>query len=461
MRIAVIGGGYVGLVTAACFADLGHDVQLVEQQADRLHSIRSGKAPFYEPLLDQLLAKTLAQNKLSVSSSLPDAVQASQVTFLTVGTPLLDAKIDLQQIETASQSIGETLRKCTDYHTVVVKSTVVPGTTDTTVRQIVEKHSGLKSGQFGLCMNPEFLREGSAVDDFLNPDRIVIGQWDARSGAALTELYKCFNAPFIYTNLRNAELTKYANNSLLALLISFSNELAGICEAIPGMDIDVVMDGVHLDRRLSPIINGTKITPKILTYLRAGCGFGGSCLPKDVNALRGFADQHDVPTPMLDAVMLVNQERSSQLVNSLEGCLGDLKGKNIAVLGLAFKPHTDDVRESPALKIIECMQAKGARIRAYDPLVSQDQTLLAKLGLDRYDSVEAVIEASDAVLIATAWPQFANLDWDVLLKQMRRPNVVDGRRLLSDKSFPDNVDYRPIGTYSNAAEHKRLEKYNA
>jgi UDPglucose 6-dehydrogenase/GDP-mannose 6-dehydrogenase len=260
----------------------------------------------------------------------------------------------------------------------------------------------------------------------------------------------------LHTTLRNAELTKYASNSLLSLLISFSNELAAICEAVPGTDIDVVMDGLHLDKRLSPVVNGSLVKPQILSYLRAGCGFGGSCLPKDVNALRSFAHEQGVQTPLLDATIAVNEARAAKVIAILEKAIGDLPKKEIALLGLAFKPHTDDVRESPALKIIAALLGKGCLVRTYDPMVSAKSLDLNKDLVVDCDSAESAMAGADAVVIATAWPEFAALDWERLTKKMRQSTVVDGRRLLARIALPPNVVYCPIGLHQTDSALAKL-----
>src|SRR5262249_31623239 len=311
MRVAIVGTGYVGLVTGTCLASLGHTVTCVDSDRARVDATARGGPPFQEPGLPELLRRALAEGRLSVTSVLDRAIAESDVSILAVGTPAREERIDLGAVTTAAGEIGRALRDVRHYHVVVVKSTVVPGTTDTVLREVLESASGRRVGAFGLCMNPEFLREGSAVADFMNPDRIVIGACDARSAEAVGQLYERFTCPKLVTTPRNAEMIKYTANALLALLVSFSNELAGLCEAIPGLDESRVMAGVHLDRRLTPAGDGA---PEILTYLRAGIGFGGSCLPKDVDALRSFGAEQGVEMPLLDAVARVNRERPRRVV---------------------------------------------------------------------------------------------------------------------------------------------------
>jgi UDPglucose 6-dehydrogenase/GDP-mannose 6-dehydrogenase len=356
-----------------------------------------------------------------------------------VGTPSRDGEIDLSYLAAAAEQVGKGLLETRGYHVVVVKSTVVPGTTDTLVREILERVSGGKAGWFGLCMNPEFLREGSAVADFMEPDRIVIGQWDEASGNRLAEVYSAFDCPKIRTTLRNAEMTKYASNALLATMVSFSNEFAALCEATPGTDVEEVLSGLHLDRRLSPVHHAERISPGILTYLRAGCGYGGSCLPKDVAALREFARKRGVAPRLLDAVAAVNANRPRQLVQMAEDTLQSLEGARIAVLGLAFKAGTDDLRDSPALAVIRLLEERGAQVCAYDPLITRlDGTKVCA-------SAKEAITNADAVIVVTAWPEFAAFDWTALTAMMRRPILIDGRNALRTAEIPDSATRVAIG----------------
>ncbi|NJM29157.1 MAG: UDP-glucose/GDP-mannose dehydrogenase family protein [Rhizobiales bacterium] len=303
-----------------------------------MEMIRRGEAPFFEPGLDKLVAETVASGALTATVDLHAAVNATDVTLIAVGTPDHDGHIDLSQITAASTGIGEALRSKTAYHVVAVKSTVVPGTTDGPVLRAVEKAAGKQLGSdIGLCMNPEFLREGTAIEDFMTPDRIVIGANDARSAAVFAKLYEKFDCPKVVVSLRNAEFTKYASNALLATLISYSNELAGLCEATPGADLETVMDGLHLDKRLSPVSAGQRIRPGILSYLRPSSGYGGSCLPKDVAALRAFARDKRVATPMLDAVAAVNDRRPDSVLDMAEARIGGFRGRKVGVRGTGLQ----------------------------------------------------------------------------------------------------------------------------
>lgn len=441
MRIAVVGTGYVGLVTGTCLAHLGHDLTCVDNMPQRVDAVNQGKPPFYEPGLAELLAECIQAGRLRACADVAGAVAASDITILAVGTPSRAGEIDLSYLSAAAEEIGKGLRDAVGYPVVVVKSTVVPGTTDTVVRGILERVSGRRAGSFGLCMNPEFLREGSAVEDFMEPDRIVIGQWDDSSGRALAEVYSAFDCPKIFTSLRNAEMTKYASNALLATLVSFSNEFAALCEATPGTDVEEVLNGLHLDRRLSPMHRGERVVPGILAYLRAGCGFGGSCLPKDVSALRDFARKQGVSPRLLDAVSAVNAARPAQLVALAEEAVEMLGGAAVAVLGLAFKAGTDDLRDSPALAVIRLLEEKGAAVRAYDPLI-------AKLdGLHVCASAREALKGADAAIVVTAWPEFTAFDWTALSAIMRRPILIDGRNALRDAEIPEWATCVSIGRH--------------
>jgi UDPglucose 6-dehydrogenase/GDP-mannose 6-dehydrogenase len=446
MRVTIVGTGYVGLTTGVCLASVGHQVTCVDVLPERVAAIQGGKAPFYEPGLAEMLGVALSQGRLRATTRLQEAVAGSEVTFLTVGTPQTDQGIDLSHVAAAAKEIGTALRRAPGYRVVVVKSTVVPGTTGTLVRSILEESSGRRAGEFGLSVNPEFLREGSAIHDFMHPDRIVIGQWDEKSGQVLAEIYRSFDCPKIFTTPANAEMMKYASNALLATLISFSNEIAALCEVTPSADARVVLQGVHLDRRLSPVVQGQRISPGILSFLWAGCGFGGSCLPKDVNALRAYARERKLTPHVLDAVVTVNTERPAHLERLAEGVLGSLRGATVAVLGLAFKPGTDDLRESAALAVIRLLRNKGAAVKAFDPIVTSapDGSGLGSLATV-CATPEDALRGADAAMIVTACPEFLALDWPALCKQMRQPIIIDGRNALDGVSWPEGVRYFGIG----------------
>jgi UDPglucose 6-dehydrogenase/GDP-mannose 6-dehydrogenase len=446
MKITVVGSGYVGLVSGACLASLGHDVCSVDRLQERVDQIRRAEAPFHEPGLPELLQQTLASGKLKATTDLVGAVSSSDVTIVAVGTPPRGEAPDLSFLEAAAAEIAAALRSASRYHVVVVKSTVPPGTTSRIGERILVE-SGRAADTLGLSMNPEFLREGHAVADFLHPDRIVIGERDVKSGAVVADLYTGFGCPKLHTTLQNAELIKYTSNSLLSVLISFSNEIAALCESLPGTDIDTVMAGLHLDRRLSPLVDGARVRPGILEYLRAGVGFGGSCLPKDVNALRSFARERHVETSMLDATIRINTDRPGRIVDRLGELIGGLQGRTVALLGLAFKPGTDDVRDSPSLPLLRALQERGAAVRAYDPLSLES----ARRALGQSNPVvlcatpDEALTGADAALIATAWPEFAEWDWNARCALMRRAVILDGRNALRQVRLPAGTVYQPIG----------------
>ncbi len=453
MRVAVIGAGYVGLVTGVGLATVGHDVTCVEINASRVAAINAGHSPLHEPGLPERLQQVLAAGRFRAVSALPPAVHDAQVILICVGTPSAPTgEIDLQAVQGATRQIGHALRQVTGYRVLVVKSTVLPGTTEDVVGPAVWTAAGRGPESIGLAMNPEFLREGDAVADFLEPDRIVVGAIDERSAEVMRELYAPFNAPLIVTNPRTAEMIKYTSNALLATLISFSNQMAALCEATPDVDIEAVMDVVHMDRRLSPVVNGARIRPGLLTYLRAGCGFGGSCLPKDVKALRAYARTVNAPAELLDAVLAINDQRPRQLVRLAEHALGSLTGRTVAVLGLTFKPGSDDLRDSPALRVVELLQAAGAHVRSYDPMITPDNAAQHGLlmgangdGIDVCASAREALTGADAVLITTGWRDFASLDWSEMASVMRMPIVVDGRRILDDAPGLAGVRHLKIG----------------
>ena len=444
MRVAVIGTGYVGLVSGACIAATGHQVICVDTAPARVDAVNQCRPLFHEPGLPELLTRTVGEGKLRATGDLTAAVKESDITILSVGTPTRDGDIDLSYVKSAAESIAAAIREAGRYHVVAVKSTVVPGTTDTVVGGVLRKTLGSAPGDtYGLCMNPEFLREGTAVEDFMDPDRIVIGQSDERAGQTVAGIYESFDCPKIFTTLRNAEMTKYASNSLLATLISFSNEMAALCEATPGTDVEQVMDGLHLDRRLNCTVAGKRYAPGILSYLRAGCGFGGSCLPKDVTALKVFGQNRGVKPHLLSAVLEVNRTRPEALIAMAEKSLGTLEGKTIAVLGLAFKPGTDDLRDSPALALVELLGKKRASVRGYDPFVAQLPRNGTQVAVCQ--SAGEALRGADAAMIASGLPELRQLPWEALAKEMRTALVIDGRSALRSLALPASIHYIRIG----------------
>lgn len=450
MDISIIGTGYVGLVSGVCLAEKGHHVICVDVDPVKIERINSGDSPIYERGLEALLRKNLCGN-LRATTNLAEAVFASDLSMIAVGTPFDGEKIDLSYIQSAASEIGKVLRGKDRYHVVAVKSTVVPGTTDDVVRVALEDSSGKRAGEaFGLGMNPEFLREGEAVEDFMNPDRIILGGMDERTRDVLEELYRPFEGvDKIKTSCKTAEMIKYAANSLLATMISFSNEIGNLCTALGGIDVVEVMRGVHLDKRLSPILSdGKRIVPALTTYLEAGCGFGGSCFPKDVKALISHGRSVGQPMALLDAAMDVNRSQPEQIIRILRENYTSLKGIRVSVLGLAFKPNTDDMRESPSIPVINWLQAEGAEIRAYDPVARMEaQKIFGTRHISYHDQMESALEGADAVVLMTRWDEFRKLP-DILSGKKRQPLVVDGRRMIEKTSVRRyaGIGYRELNS---------------
>lgn len=436
MKISVVGTGYVGLVSGVCLSKVDHQVVCVDNNPDKVEQINAGRSPIYEKGLDELLERHIG-NRLQATTDLRTAVLNSELTLIAVGTPFDGNIIDLKYIRQVSKEIGEAIREKDGYHVVVVKSTVVPGTSDDVVLPILEEHSGKTAGaDFGVGVNPEFLREGEAIDDFMKPDRIVLGGIDERTHRVLAEMY----APFattdqLLTNNKTAEMIKYTSNSLLATLISFSNEIGNLCSSLGDIDALEVMQGVHLDKRFSPILeDGERIKPGMITYLEAGCGFGGSCFPKDVKALISHGVNAGEGMELLKSVIEINRHQPEQVLERLRKHYPDLKNLNVGVLGLAFKPGTDDMRESPAIPIVEGLLDAGASIKAFDPVAEEEaKKLFPSSALEYCCTIEKTVEDVDAVLVLTRWDEFKALP-EVLEQQNTTPLVVDGRRMLPKMS---------------------------
>jgi UDPglucose 6-dehydrogenase len=409
MKISIVGCGYVGTVTGVCFADLGHDIVFYDIDGKKLDLLARGDAPIYEPSLDGLIRKN--RHRLATTPDLTAAVHDTDITFVCVGTPSRqDGSIDLTYILSAGATIGEALRETPDFHSVIVKSTVFPGSTEGPVRSVLEQESGKQAFvDFGLGSNPEFLREGNAVRDFHEPDRIVLGTGDARTANMLGNLYASFTCPRIETSIRTAEMIKYASNAFLATKISFANEIGNLAKKL-GIDSEEVFAGVGLDSRIGP------------AFFRTGIGFGGSCFPKDVRALIAGAGGHGENLHVLHAALRVNEDQPLRLIRLIQARIPDLKGRRIGILGLAFKPDTDDVRESRAIPIVRALLDAGADIIAYDPLAMENFAALFPQ-IDYAPSARAVLSA-DAVLITTEWEEFEHLDYS-------GATVIDGRRIVA------------------------------
>ncbi len=406
MNISIIGTGYVGLVTGACFAQLGHHVTCIDIDPDKIQKINQGISPIYEEGLDTLL--TTYKDRITATTEY-QALTNTDVTFLCVGTPSnKDGSLDLSYLTKATSRVAGILRMKKSIHVVVIKSTVLPGTTQGIVLPLLEQHTEKKVGiDIGLAMNPEFLKEGVAIQDFLKPDRIVIGLYDEHSRKILRELYKEFTCPLLETSLSAAEMIKYASNAFLATKISFINEIGNLCKK-QGIDTYDVAEGMGLDKRIGR------------PFLDAGIGWGGSCFPKDVDALIAWAKQNKEPARIIEQTKAVNTDQPLKLVRILQKHIPHLKGKTIGILGLAFKPDTDDIRESRAIPIISELLRHKANIKAYDPQAMENFKKLFP-AIDYCSSATEVL-SSDAILITTKWKEFATMDYTGKL-------VIDGRRL--------------------------------
>jgi len=436
MQVSMIGAGHVGLVSGLCLAELGHRVVCVDIDGPKVAGLNRGLCPIHEKGVQELLHKHLNRS-FHVTMDLDRAVKESEIIIIAVDTPCRDGRIDLRSLQAVCCQIGDVLKSRNGFRTVAVRSTVVPGTTENVVRPALESRSSKRAGvEFTLTVNPEFLREGSAVHDFLNPDRIIMGAFDERGLEVLERLYRPFrNTERIRTSPRTAEMIKYASSGLLATLISFSNEMSNLCESLGGIDAREVMAGVCLDRRWSPVLDdGSRLVPPITEYLEAGCGFGGSCLPKDVKALISHGRESGCRMRLLEAVLFVNERQPQRMIRVLENHFPRVEELTIAVLGLSFKPGTDDVRESPAVTIILELLRRGATVNAYDPVAAQSaRRLLGDRGIVYCETIEAALDRVHAVMLVTRWDEFTRLP-DLLANREVQPLVIDGRRMISRDS---------------------------
>ena len=415
MRITIVGAGYVGLVSGACFADFGHQVTCVDKDASKIAALQRGKIPIFEPDLDRLVQNNVKNGRLDFSTDLAGPVREADAVFIAVGTPSRrgDGHADLSYVYAASREIAAAV----DGFTVVItKSTVPVGTGDEVERLIRETNP---SADVAVASNPEFLREGAAIRDFKFPDRIVVGTHDERARKVISEIYRPLylnKAPVIFTSRRTAELTKYAANAFLATKITFINEIADLAEKV-GADVQEIARGIGLDNRI-----GSK-------FLHAGPGFGGSCFPKDTRALIKTAQDHDAPMRIVEAVLAVNENRKRAMARKVASVFGGtLRGKTVSVLGLTFKPNTDDMRESPSIPLITALQDLGAKIRAYDPEgMEQSKTELSEICY--CDGPYSCADGADALVIVTEWEQFRALDLDRLKRAMACPVIIDLRNI--------------------------------
>jgi UDPglucose 6-dehydrogenase len=435
MRVAMIGTGYVGLVSGACIADFGHQVTCVDKDSTKISALNAGEIPIFEPGLGEIVRANVEDGRLEFTTALGESVQDADAVFIAVGTPSRrgDGHADLSYVYEAAREIAEALEEFT---VVITKSTVPVGTGDEVERIIREIRPDV---DFAVVSNPEFLREGAAIHDFKHPDRIVIGTEDERAKKLAAEIYRPLylnQAPILYTSRRTAELIKYAANAFLATKVTFINEISDLCERV-GADVQEVARGIGFDNRIGP------------KFLHAGPGFGGSCFPKDVRALIKTAQDHDVPMRILEAVETVNDTRKRAMARKVSNAFaGVLRGKTVAVLGLTFKPNTDDMREAPSIPLITALQDMGAKVRVYDPVgMEQARQVLADVTYCRgpYDCVEE----ADAVVIATEWEQFRALDMERLRDLMACPVMVDLRNIYRPEDMKKHrFAYTSVGRVS-------------
>lgn len=446
MRIAIIGCGYVGLITGVGFALKGHKVDAIDVSKEKVDLIKKKIPPFHEPGLKSALQKVFSTKKFNVTTDMAVAAKAD-VIFVCVGTPSTSSgSIDLSYLRQSISQLILALAQATHKQVLVIRSTVIPGTTETAVLPLLKSRHASRHHYLGLAANPEFLREGNALEDFLNPDRIVIGTSDQQSKDILTDLYKVFRAPLILTTPSAAEMIKYTSNTLLAVLISFSNEIARICERTRGVDSEEVFRALHLDRRLTSVVDGRRKPVGITSYLRPGCGYGGSCLPKDLRAMIAFAKSNKLEPNLLESALYINQSQPGHFVDLAEQWAGSLRGKKVAVLGLSFKEGTDDLRESPGLSVAQNVLNRGASVILSDPLVRKNQLHQQFQNFKFTNDPVAAFRNADVCLLTTSAPEFDFVEKMLRNGNSRRtPIVVDGRRALALNNITRKDKYIGIG----------------
>jgi len=440
MRVSVVGAGYVGLVTAVAFAEVGNEVYVVEKNIDKLKKIENGKSPFFEPGLDDALYNLVKEQRLLFHRDLNETIHNAEIIFIAVGTPPLPSgEADLSNLIRVSTQVGKLMR---DYKVIVVKSTAPVGTCDL-VRKII-KENQKSPCDFDVVSNPEFLREGTALEDARNPSRIILGCSSKKAVDIIKELYEPFNAPVIITDSRSSEMIKYASNAFLATKISFINEIANICEKV-GADVDQVARGMGLDRRIGP------------DFLRAGIGYGGSCFPKDTKALIQIAGHVAHDFKLLRAVVEVNNLQWKKVIEKLKMTVGKLKDKTIAVWGLSFKPNTDDIREAPSIEIINTIINSGGVVKAYDPVINKQVGDNFKDVIFCNSHYEAA-SGADAVILITEWDVFRKIDLKLLYSIMRKPVFIDGRNIYQPREMISaGFTYLCIGRLANLESGPNME----
>jgi UDPglucose 6-dehydrogenase len=431
MNIAVIGTGYVGLVTGACFAEFGNNVTCVDKDQGKIEKLLAGVMPIYEPGLDSLVSKNVRDGRLHFTTEFKQAVEEALVIFVAVGTPpSSDGSADLSQISQVAYDIAKALN---DYKVIVTKSTVPVGAA-ALIQNIITENK-LSSCRFSVAANPEFLREGAAISDFMRPDRVVLGCSDEASAAILKDLYRplyIIETPFVITTPASAEMIKYASNAFLATKISYINEIANLCDLL-GADVHDVARGMGMDKRI-----GSK-------FLHPGPGFGGSCFPKDAKALAALGRNAGYDVKIVEAAMLVNEQQKASILGRIKKLLPELKGKTVGILGLSFKPETDDLRESAALDIISQLQSEGAKVRAFDP-VAMDHARLILNEVEYCEDEYEVARGSDALIVVTEWNQFRSLDLKRIKGELRQANMIDLRNIYEPETVKAlGFNYLSIG----------------
>ena len=437
-KICVVGTGYVGLVTGTCFADLGNQVTCLDVDHERIDKLNHGEMPIYEPGLEQLVSQNVRSGRLFFATDYQEALKEAEYAFIAVGTPSgNDGEADLQYVRAAAEAIANTV----DWPIVVINKSTVPVGTGDWVAEVIQQRRGDHPLEFSVVSNPEFLREGSAISDFMNPDRVVLGSLQKEAAQKVANLYQPLRCTIMITDLRTAEMIKYASNAFLATRISFINEIANMCEAL-GADVNEVARGMGYDKRIGP------------SFLDAGLGWGGSCFPKDVKALEHMAVLHGTQPQLLQAVMEINRNQRRRAVMKLRKALGSLNDKTIGVLGLAFKPNTDDIRESPALEIIHLLQNEGAHIKAYDPQAMENAARVVQK-VELCDNPYQVAENADGLLLATHWNEFKQLDFARIYQIMKHPILLDGRNLWDAEQLKSlGFKYMGVGRAVNGTFHE-------
>ena len=436
IKISIIGSGYVGLVTGACLSEMGHEVICLDSNHKKISSIKKHKAPFFEPTLNDLIKKNIIKNQFYITSDISFAVKNTQITFICVGTPSLETGgIDLSQILEVSEQIGSLLKHKREKQLLIVKSTVIPGTTEKYVEKIIQRYTK----NFSIASNPEFLRQGSAVKDFMKPDRIVIGYKEDETKKIFRKLYYKFKEKLFFTTIINSELIKYTSNYFLATMISFSNEIANICEKVENTDVTEILNCIHLDKRISPNFKNKNQFPEITNYLKAGGGFGGSCLPKDTKALKFFSKKNNVKVPLLDSVIAINNDRTKIIAKKIKQVLK--KKKRIILVGITFKKGTDDLRDSPSLKLLKELLKYNFKIEIYDEMYKKKPKNDILDNCIFINNLQHSVKKTDCIVVATETEVINNLNIDSSKKII----LFDTRNCIDKKLISENFILYSIG----------------